>query len=112
MLHKRLNMGEACLAPTEKRMDKDKEKQEISLIGRIFSLEALLIVMGAFSLISGIVRGELVQVFWGVMIIGGSIALYFVRKKDWKKHWEEQERERQLYMERSRQRKEKKDGEK
>jgi hypothetical protein len=36
-------------------MDNDKEKQEISLIGRIFSLEVLLIVMGIISLLSGIV---------------------------------------------------------
>lgn len=93
-------------------MDKDKQKQEISLVGRIFSMEALLIVMGAFSLVSGIVRREMVQVFWGVVIICGSIALHFVRKKDWKKHWEEQERQQQLYQELSRQRKEKKDGKK
>jgi hypothetical protein len=105
--------GERQIRPHEGEiMDKDKQKQEISLIGRIFSLEALLIVMGIFSLVSGIVRGQVIQIFWGVMIIGGSIALHFVRKKDWKKHWEEQERERQLHMERNRQRKEKKNGEK
>ena len=77
-------------------MDSNKEKQEISLIGRLFSMEVLLILMGILSLIAGIVRKDVMPVFWGVMIIGGSIALHFVRKKDWKKHWEEQERERQL----------------
>ncbi len=80
-------------------MDKDKERQEISLIGRLFSMEALLIVMGLFSLISGIVTTDTLQIFWGVLIIGGSILLHFVRKKDWKKHWEEQERVRQAFYE-------------
>jgi len=73
-------------------MDKDKEKQEISLIGRLFCIEALLLLMGIVSLVSGLITGQEVQLFWGVMIIGGSITLYFVRKKDWKKHWEEKER--------------------
>ncbi|KAF0218668.1 MAG: hypothetical protein FD174_2761 [Geobacteraceae bacterium] len=80
-------------------MDKDKERQEISLIGRLFSMEALLIVMGLFSLVSGIVNAATIQIFWGVVIIGGSVILYFVRKKDWKKHWEEQEQMRQEFLE-------------
>lgn len=79
--------------------DKDKQKQEISLIGRLFSLEALLIVMGLFSLISGITSGKVMPIFWGVFIVAGSIFLYFVRKKDWKKHWEEQERMQQAFFE-------------
>jgi hypothetical protein len=87
-------------------MDKEKEKQEISLIGRLFSMEVLLILMGILSLIAGIVRKDVMPVFWGLMIIGGSIALHFVRKKDWKKHWEEQERERQFYEELARAKKE------
>lgn len=81
-------------------MDKDKEKQEISLIGRLFSLEALLIVMGLFSLVSGIMSGKVIQIFWGVMIVGGAVILYFVKKKDWKRHWEEQERLRRAYEQR------------
>lgn len=88
-------------------MDKDKEKQEISLIGRLFSIEALLLLMGIASLVSGIFTGQATQLFWGVMIIGGAVILYFVKKKDWKKHWEEQERLRELYEQKSRERKEK-----
>lgn len=83
-------------------MDKDKEKQEISLIGRLFSLEALLILMGLFSLVSGVMGGKIIQVFWGVVIIGGAVVLYFVKKRDWKKHWEEQERLRQAHDQRIR----------
>jgi len=69
-------------------------------------MEVLLIIMGILSLIAGIVRKDVIPVFWGVMIIGGSIVLHFVRKKDWKKHWEEQEAERQIYEELARAKKE------
>ena len=90
-------------------MDKDKDKQEASLIGRLFSMEALLLLMGLFSLGSGILHREATQVFCGVMIGGGAIALHFVRKKDWKKHWEEQERLKELYEERLRRERENRD---
>ena len=66
-------------------MDKEKEKQEISLIGRIFSLEALLILMGLFSLLFGIIYMQGVQVILGLAIISASILLLFMRKKIWKK---------------------------
>ncbi len=91
-------------------MDKDKEKQEISLIGRLFCIEALLLLMGIVSLVSGLITGEAVQLFWGVMIIGGSITLYFVRKKDWKKHWEEKEAMQRIYEQQMKEKRERKDG--
>jgi hypothetical protein len=62
-------------------MDKDKEREEISLIGRIFSLEALLVVMGLLSLISGIIRTQRTQIALGVVVIAGSMLILFVRKK-------------------------------
>jgi hypothetical protein len=63
-------------------MDNDKEKQEISLIGRIFSLEALLVVMGILSLASGLVYSDGIRVFLGIAaIICGSLLFLFVRKK-------------------------------
>ena len=64
-------------------MDSDKEKQEISLIGRIFSLEVLLIVMGILSLISGIFYRNGMRMFWGVVVIfGGVLLLIFFRKRN------------------------------
>jgi hypothetical protein len=66
-------------------MDKDKEKQEISLIGRILSLEALLLLMGTLSLVFGILYSQGVQVILGLVIIGSSILFIFMRKKLWKK---------------------------
>ena len=62
-------------------MEKEKERQEITLIGRIFSLEALLILMGLFSLLSGIIQMQRTQIFWGAVAIGVSLLLLFVRKK-------------------------------
>jgi hypothetical protein len=62
-------------------MDKDKEREEISLIGRIFSLEALLVVMGLLSLISGIIRTQRTQIVLGVIVIAGSMLILSVRKK-------------------------------
>jgi len=93
-------------------MDINKEKQELSVIGRLFSIEALLVIMGIVCLGSGIVTGEVMQLFWGVMIIGGSVVLYFVKRKDWKKHWEEQERMQQAYLEMKKREREKKAREK
>ncbi len=92
-------------------MDKDKEKQEISLIGRLFSIEALIILMGLVSLGYGIVNKTEINIFWGIIILVGAIALHFVRKKDWKAHWEEQER-KQAYLERKRREAEQKDEDK
>jgi len=86
----------------------EKEKQEISLIGRLFSMEALLILMGLFSFASGIYTGELTQLFWGVMILAGAVILHFVRKKDWKKHWAEEEARQQALRERQQREKENK----
>ena len=62
-------------------MDQDKEKQEISLIGRIFSLDVLLIIMGIISLVSGIIYRNGTRIFWGVVVlIGGSLLMLVLRK--------------------------------
>ena len=85
----------------------NKENQKISVLGRLFSLEMFLFLSGIVLLVSGIVTAATMQLFYGVVITVGSVALHFVRKKDWKKHWEEQEQFRQLYEQRQRERKEK-----
>ena len=91
----------------------DNEKQQKSLINKIMSMETLIFLAGLFSLGSGFYRDEPMQYFWGGMIISGSIALHFVRKKDWKKHWEEQEAMQRRYEARRKQEQEQegKDGE-
>ena len=89
----------------------DNEKQQKSLIAKIMSMETLIFLAGLFSLGSGFYRDEPMQYFWGGMIISGSIALHFVRKKDWKKHWEEQEAMQRRYEARRKLEQEGKDGE-
>lgn len=74
-------------------MDKDKQRQEVSLIGRILSIDMLLLVMGVASLIYGIVNSQTMNIFWGIVIIPGVFILMKVRKKDWAKHWQEMEAE-------------------
>jgi hypothetical protein len=76
-------------------MNKEKETQEISVLGRLLSMEALIFVMGLVSLGYGIVNGAVMSIFFGVFILSGAVVLYFVKRKDWKKHWEEQEAIRQ-----------------
>lgn len=66
-------------------MDKDKEKQEISVLGRLFSLEALLVVMGAVSLVSGIVRRNFTGLLLGSLILGGLTLFIIIRKRSKRK---------------------------
>ncbi len=72
-------------------MNKNKEQQEISVLGRLLSMEAFIFLMGLVSLGYGFTVGTGINIFFGLFILGGSVVLYFVKKKDWKKHWEEQE---------------------
>lgn len=73
--------------------DDTKELQEASLVGRILSLEAVLMLMGIISLIYGLLNGKTINIFWGVVIIPGVFVLNKVRKKDWKAHWRSLESE-------------------
>lgn len=50
-------------------MDENKQREEVSLIGRILSLEALLLVMGAASLVYGIINAELVNIAIGAGVV-------------------------------------------
>lgn len=74
-------------------MDQEKQRQEVSLIGRILSMEALLLLMGIVSLFYGVTQGATMSIFWGVLIILGVVVLTQVRKKDWTKHWADMEAE-------------------
>ena len=79
--------------------DPNKERQESSLIGRILSMEALLLLMGIASLAYGIIKDMPMNIFWGVVIIPGVFLLHKVRKKDWTKHWQEMEAEQKAILE-------------
>lgn len=79
--------------------DDSKERQEASLVGRIFSMEAVLLVMGCVSLAYGLINREHMSIFWGVVIIPGVFLLHKLRKKDWQAHWAELEEEKRRFEE-------------
>ena len=55
-------------------------------------LEAGILAFALFALWDGFTRNEMMSLFWGGLISLGLVALFFVRRKDWTKHWEEVER--------------------
>jgi Flp pilus assembly protein TadB len=50
-------------------MPGNKEQQEISVVGRLLSLEALVFVMGAASLIYGVVTGSHLKTVLGAAVL-------------------------------------------
>lgn len=62
--------------------DTSKEIQEASLIGRILSLEALLLAMGVASLIYGLVNGVTASIVLGSAIVLAIVILDRVRRKN------------------------------
>lgn len=76
--------------------DGQQEIQKASLIGRILSMEAFLLVMGIASLAYGIANEQSMNIFWGAIIIPGVFVLHRIRKKDWTKHWQEMEAEHKM----------------
>lgn len=52
-------------------MPSDKEHQEISVMGRLLSLEALLFLMGVASFLYGVCTGGL----WNMLLGGGILAV-------------------------------------
>ncbi len=85
--------------------DDQKELQESSLVGRLLSLEAILLVMGVASLAYGLINGTAMNIFWGIVIIPGVFLLHKVKKKDWKAHWAELEEQQRRTQQREEERK-------
>lgn len=88
-------------------MGNEQQAGGSSSIGGLFSIVTVLILVAMFFIYSGYQTGEATQTFWGIMIAAGAVVLRFVRKKDWKQHWEEQERMKQAFEEARRREKEK-----
>lgn len=76
--------------------DTQKEIQKASLIGRILSMEAFLLLMGISLLVYGIANDATMIIFWGCVIVPGVFVLHKVRKTDWTKHWQDIEAEHKL----------------
>ena len=72
------------------------EKPKKSLLARMISMEGAMAAFGLYSLVSGLVittdkEEATTQIFWGIMILFGLCLLVAVRRRDWKRHWEEME---------------------
>jgi len=80
--------------------DDQKELQEASLLGRLLSLEAVLMLMGVASLVYGLINGEHINTFFGLVIIPGVFVLHKVKRKDWKAHWAQLEAQQRREQER------------
>lgn len=75
--------------------------QEKSLLRRVFSAETLICCVGIACVVYGVADGiRVMQVFFGLCIVSGSVLLHFVRKKDWDAHWAELDRVRQAHEQR------------
>lgn len=82
-------------------MNKDGKKKGSSLAARILRMETFIALVGIACIIGGVVDGiRVMPVFFGACILLGSLALHFVKRKDWDQHWAEQERVRQAYEQR------------
>lgn len=75
-------------------MDHDKERQEITVIGRLLSMEALLILMGLLSLVSGILTHDPLRLLLGVIILSALALFLILRRRKRRKSLEAQKDDR------------------
>uniref|UniRef100_C6E5P9 Uncharacterized protein n=1 Tax=Geobacter sp. (strain M21) TaxID=443144 RepID=C6E5P9_GEOSM len=81
-------------------MAETKEKQ--SVVNLIFSAPFLLGLVGVGCMVYGVADGfRVMQFFFGVCIVAGSLMLHLIRKKDWDAHWKELERVREAHEKRT-----------
>jgi uncharacterized membrane protein len=59
-------------------MQGNKESQELSVLGRLISMEALLFLMGVVSLVFGLLAGQLWNIVFGALIV---LAAVFLARK-------------------------------
>jgi flagellar biosynthesis component FlhA len=82
-------------------MEAQDKAPEQSLLRQIFRTETAIFLVGIGSIVYGLMNGlNVMPLFFGLCIVGGSVALHFVRKKDWDAHWEDHERIRKAHEQR------------
>ena len=71
---------------------KDKAPEK-SLLKQLFQTETAIFLVGIGCMVYGVVDGiRVMPLFFGLCIVGGSVMLHFVRKKDWDAHWSDMDR--------------------
>jgi hypothetical protein len=74
-------------------MEAKVKAAEESLLRKIFRTETAICLVGIACMVYGVADGvRVMPLFFGLCIVGGSVMLHFVRKKDWDAHWSEHDR--------------------
>jgi hypothetical protein len=82
-------------------MEAQGKAPEKSLLRQIFRTETAIFCVGIACIVYGLLNGlNVMPIFFGICIVGGSVMLHFVRKKDWDAHWSEHDRIRQAHEQR------------
>jgi hypothetical protein len=64
-----------------------------SLLKQLFRTETAIFCVGIACMVYGFADGiRVMPLFFGLCIVGGSVMLHFVRKKDWDAHWADMDR--------------------
>ena len=91
-------------------MEANNKAPEKSLLKLIFRTETAIFCVGLGCIGYGLATGlNVMPIFFGICIVGGSVALHFVRKRDWDAHWADMDRIRQEHERRMAEEREKKD---
>jgi len=91
-------------------MQSKDSSQKKSLFSRLFRAETPICCIGIACIVYGVINGlKVMPFFFGACIVTGSIALHFIRKKDWDAHWAEHERIKAAYEQRMADEREKKE---
>jgi len=82
-------------------MEAKGKAPQTSLLRQIFRTETAIFCVGIGCMVYGVVTGfNVMPLFFGLCIIGGSVMLHFVRKKDWDAHWADMDRIRKEHEQR------------
>jgi len=74
-------------------MEAKVKAEEKTILRRLLSTETFICCAGIACVVYGVANGiRVMPLFFGLCIVGGSVMLHFVRKKDWDAHWADQER--------------------
>jgi len=74
-------------------MEAKEKAPETSLLRQIFRTETAIFCVGIGCMVYGVADGiRVMPLFFGLCIVGGSVMLHFVRKKDWDAHWADMDR--------------------
>ena len=90
-------------------MEANDKAPEQSLLKKIFRTETAIFCVGIACIVYGLANGlNVMPIFFGICIVGGSVALHYVRKTDWDAHWAEHDRIRKAHEQRMEDEREKK----